>query len=421
MNARPASRLFPRGRLAVLLHIRVLVLVLATLAAGISALTGQVRSAALPAGIVLALAVATLALWLRTRRDDEGIPLEAFLHLCIDVFLVVAWLALTGAAANPFVFLLIVPVALAAAMLPPALAAATMLLSVAGYTSLLFLPAGMESMLALHGNHAMAGNVRGQDFAHHLWGMWVAFIVTTLFVGAFVYWIALNLHRRQAVLNALERRQLLEQKIVALATLSASTAHQLGTPLSVIRVAAGDLLKDDRAALFHEPLARISEQAKACTRILRQLSRVAQNVDEDNEQPVALAQLLTEIAAELRVLRPETAPAIVIDAAERQRRVTVDGALRLAFMALLDNAAKASPHDVRVEAGRDGNALDIQVLDRGPGMHAGTSEGRGMGIGIVLARAALQRVNGSLEYQDRAGGGTIARVTIPLTEISEDD
>lgn len=424
--ARPASRLYPRGRLAVLLHIRLLVLALVTLALAASSI-GGFQSPVVSAGTVLALAAATLILWLRARRDDEGAPLEAFLHLCVDVFLVVTWLALSGAAANPFVFLLIVPVALAAAMLPPRLAAATVLLSVAGYTSLLFLPTGTEAMLTLHANHDEAlavsatGVNGGQEFARHLWGMWIAFIVTTIFVGAFVYWIASNLHRRQAAFNALEKRQLLEQKVVALATLSASTAHQLATPLSVIRVAVGDLIEDKRAAALREPLARISEQALACTRILRQLGRVAQNIDEHSGKATTLAALLLDIATELRALRPEAAPVIEIEECERERAVHVDGSLRLAFMALLDNAAKASPHDVRVETARRGDALEIRVLDRGPGMQAtaGARNAKGMGIGILLARASLQSVNGSLEYHARPGGGTIAHVTIPLAELSE--
>lgn len=425
MIARPNARLFPRGRLAVLLHIRVLVLALVTLTAAIGWMSGQFHVPPLAAGIVLALAIATLALWLRARLDDEGAPPEAFLHLCIDVFLVVIWLALTGATANPFVFLLIVPVALAAAMLPPGFAAATMLLSVAGYTALLFLPSGANPVLALHAIHdetlaAQSVSVsNGQDFAQHLWGMWIAFIVTTIFVGTFVYWIALNLHRRQAALNALEKRQLLEQKVVALATLSASTAHQLGTPLSIIRVAAGDLLEDDRAAPLREPLARISAQARTCTRILHQLGRVAQNIDEDIARRFTLDELLADISKELRALRPETAPVIEIQESERTRVIHIDGSLRLALMALLDNAAKASAHDVRVHAARRGDSLEILVLDRGPGMPAegDVRNGKGIGIGVLLARAALQRVNGALEYQSRAGGGTLARVIIPLAEI----
>src|SRR5690606_37187294 len=199
--ARPNARLFPRGRLAVLLHIRVLVLALVTLTAAIGWMSGQFHVPPLAAGIVLALAIATLALWLRARLDDEGAPPEAFLHLCIDVFLVVIWLTLTDATANPFVFLLIVPVALAAAMLPPGFAAATMLLSVAGYTALLFLPSAANPVLALHAIHdetlaaqsVSASN--GQDFAQHRWGMWIAFIVTAIFVGTSVYSHALHLHR----------------------------------------------------------------------------------------------------------------------------------------------------------------------------------------------------------------------------------
>jgi two-component system sensor histidine kinase RegB len=97
---------------------------------------------------------------------------------------------------------------------------------------------------------------------------------------------------------------------------------------------------------------------------------------------------------------------------------------------LANNAADAqgnhAPAPVEVTAGVSGALLEIAVLDRGPGMdaHQRATAGleprpgtRGMGIGLFLARRAVERCGGALDFAERAGGGTIARLRIPLATL----
>jgi two-component system sensor histidine kinase RegB len=84
---------------------------------------------------------------------------------------------------------------------------------------------------------------------------------------------------------------------------------------------------------------------------------------------------------------------------------------------------------VVVMARRDGDQLSLAVRDRGPGIPAEvlarigepffTTEapGRGMGLGLFLARAVIEGVGGTMDIDSRRDAGTEVRVRIPMDVV----
>ncbi len=105
-------------------------------------------------------------------------------------------------------------------------------------------------------------------------------------------------------------------------------------------------------------------------------------------------------------------------------RIVPDATLEQAILNLFNNAADVSPNEVEIDARWDRNLLEIDVLDRGPGIpddlarklghETVTTRSDGHGIGLVLAFAAIERSGGSLAFSPRMGGGTRAHVRLPL-------
>lgn len=94
---------------------------------------------------------------------------------------------------------------------------------------------------------------------------------------------------------------------------------------------------------------------------------------------------------------------------------------------LLDNAAEASPPDepVRLVVRPGADALELDIIDRGPGMSAefvrdqlfrplATSKPGGSGIGAWQARDLLTRAGGSLSVLTTPGQGTTMRLRLPV-------
>jgi len=73
-----------------------------------------------------------------------------------------------------------------------------------------------------------------------------------------------------------------------------------------------------------------------------------------------------------------------------------------------------------------GTRLDIAVIDEGAGLDPSLREiglrvvstkERGLGIGLLLSRAALERFGGRIELANRPAGGVEAQIHLPLDEL----
>jgi two-component system osmolarity sensor histidine kinase EnvZ len=96
---------------------------------------------------------------------------------------------------------------------------------------------------------------------------------------------------------------------------------------------------------------------------------------------------------------------------------------------LVSNALKYG-READVGVRRDGDAAELRVEDRGPGIPAAERERvlepffrldnarnldtPGSGLGLAIANDIVRRVGGSLRLSDREGGGLSVRVRLPL-------
>jgi two-component system, sensor histidine kinase RegB len=96
---------------------------------------------------------------------------------------------------------------------------------------------------------------------------------------------------------------------------------------------------------------------------------------------------------------------------------------------LFNNAADASPQGVDVKGAWNNAELSIQIRDHGPGITAEVASrageafvttkapGKGLGLGLFLANATIERLGGEVRLFNRAGGGACTEVTLPLVSL----
>jgi two-component system sensor histidine kinase RegB len=373
--------------------------------------------------VVLAIGAASnlaLGSW-RRRADIQDGALAAIMLL--DVVLLTAVLYLTGGPFNPFNFLYLVNIALAAVILPPGWTWALVVVSVALFGGLFF------SHVPLPIDHAM-------DHAHtismHVQGMWVAFAVAAAFIVYFIQRVRGVLAQRDAELTEARAASARHEKLASLATLAAGAAHELATPLSTIAVVAKELERELGASKPDAPTAAdarlIREQVERCREILVQMAADAGESTGEALATVTIATLVDAAVANLaggeRVERPIAAVAAAAVARVPPR------ALARALRGVIKNALEASGDDgaVGLELARHGGAWRLVVRDRGTGMAPdvlaragepffttknGEGIGRGMGLGLFLARAVLERLGGGLELDSASGRGTTVTLVLP--------
>ncbi|MEM9692200.1 MAG: ATP-binding protein [Myxococcota bacterium] len=375
---------------------------------------------------IIGVAATTNLLW--SRWLSQGVRISEVAVAAIlgfDIVVLTSLLLFSGGTANPFNFLYLVYIALAAVMLRPALTWGLTVLSVVLFGGLFlledFVPGG-----AHHGHSSPLGHGPGHDMELHVQGMWVAFTFAAFFIVYFVLRITRALASRDAELSAERRRAERSQNLASLATLAAGATHELSTPLSTIAVVTADLeaaLGDIGSKEVTDDLRLIHQEVRRCRDILDQLSDDSGAARGELPQDVAPRTLVEAALAARKQPHPvETTFSGTMKKLELPLRPMVQ-----ALRGLIDNACDASPAGeavrVAVRGGEEGLAID--VVDSGSGMDADTQRravepffstkptGRGMGLGLFLAQVTVEQHGGQLDLDSTPGRGTRARMWIP--------
>lgn len=371
-------------------------------------------------GLALLAAITMASLW-RTTRAWPVADSEFFAQLLLDVLGWTVLMYFTGGANNPFVSYYVVPLVVSAAVLPWRYTWLVAGASVLAYSLLLYVyvPFPLFTPHAAMG-HGDAANV-------HVLGMWFNFLFSAGLITYFVVRMAATLRRQEERVAEAREDRLRNDQIMAVAGLAAGTAHELGTPLSTMSLLVEELKADDALPdHLREDCDLLAGQLAQCKETLARLSRTAElnSIDETRRQSaVAFAR---ETLAQWSVRRPGT----VYEFVERSGSpdIDVDPTLGQALENLLNNAADTGSAKIALAVDWQDDAVSISVRDWGPGIDAGVIEqlgkpiihaGRtGLGIGLMLSLAAVERAGGSVQLRNHAEGGALAEMVLPRAETA---
>lgn len=228
----------------------------------------------------------------------------------------------------------------------------------------------------------------------------------------------------------------LEEHLAFTESFAADLAHELRNPLAAVRSAA------ERAAQAADPeerqrlLERIAQDASRIQRLLadaRELTRIDARLDEEEREPVDLAELVANVAEGFR-LRPAMDAERIVVHGRPPGPVVLAAPHRLAEVLenLLDNALGLSPSDRPVEVSvlTEGGRAVVRVADRGPGIPQEHLEriftrffsyrpqggDAHSGLGLATVKAIVEGYGGTVTAANREDGGAVFTVSLPLAE-----
>ncbi|HEY8518907.1 MAG TPA: ATP-binding protein [Gammaproteobacteria bacterium] len=385
----------------------------------------DIRLPLLPLAVTIALLAAWNGIVLASLRRPRAVgPLEVFASLVVDVAAFTSVIYFTGGPTNPFVSLYLVPISLAAASLPPRPSWGIVAACGIGY-SLLWL------------DHVPLPSVHdrfGGDFDLHLAGMWINFLVAAAVIVLFAGRMARLLRERDQQLAVMREEALRDQQIVELGTLAAGTAHELNTPLSTLAMLVEELEEQTSDPEQRERLRVMQEQIDVINGRLNGIARRVGAERSAGARQASLEEFVDGVIEEWRRMHPEVVVESHVDLEHPSLRIAAEATIEHAIRNVLENAAHASLANGRREVGiavtNRGARLSIAVADAGAGLDpelrgelglkiVSTKE-RGLGVGLMLSRAALQRFGGKLELKSRPAGGVEAAIELPLDELIAD-
>lgn len=372
---------------------------------------------------LLTLTVLTsFTLW-RCQKHWPVTDYEFFCQLLIDIIGLSILLYLSGGATNPFVSYYLVPISIAALVLPWVFSWVLAICSLSFYTLLLFyyhpLPDLMPSTHSQH-QHAPSG------LNLHIIGMWFNFIISALLITYFITRMASALRQRDE--QQAERREdsLRNEQVLAVATLAAGTAHELGTPLATMTVLLDELQTDyQKNPDLTDDLKLLSQQVTSCHNILKGLVQTAETHSQQQRLSTAIDTVLKQTLERWQVLRPGANYHLHTSEENPTPQLAVDNTLEQAITNLLNNAADSCEAAVDVSLDWDDKTIYITIRDYGPGISLAIAEqlgkpfistkGKGLGLGLFLTHATVNRYGGEIKLYNHPEQGSIAELILPIT------
>jgi len=211
-------------------------------------------------------------------------------------------------------------------------------------------------------------------------------------------------------------------------------AHDLRNPLNTISMATALLLEDGSK----EP-AQIS-QLKIIRRSGERMNRLIQDLLSVTTieagrlsiapKKTAVIDLLREAAEMLEPTAREKAITLTVSAADDLPSVRADSARLLqVFANLVGNAVKFTPSGgaITIAATRGDGRIECSVADNGPGIPAAQiprlfgkfwqakrGDGRGVGLGLAIARGIVEAHGGTIAVESEEGRGTVFSFGLPI-------
>jgi heavy metal sensor kinase len=214
---------------------------------------------------------------------------------------------------------------------------------------------------------------------------------------------------------------------------TAEVSHELRTPLTAIKSVGEVGLRGrrDEAAyrgVIGSMLEEVDRLATLVDRLLT-LSRAETGQATLSVEEIDLRALAEDVAAHLGVLAEEKRQSIVVEEAGAPHASADRMAVRQALINLVDNAIKFSPvgGTIRVRLHEDARQAVVDVIDSGGGIEP-ASQGRifdrfyraggadaetsGAGLGLSIAKGAVEANGGRLTLEYSGAGGSAFRIAL---------
>jgi heavy metal sensor kinase len=223
--------------------------------------------------------------------------------------------------------------------------------------------------------------------------------------------------------------QRLESSFAELKRFTADASHELRTPLTALRTVGEVALREAN----HPAISSMLEEAQRLQDLIESLLTLARMESGKvgvQREPLRVGEVLREVCDSLHVLAVEKHQTIDLVDADGPIASGDRLLLRQALLNIVDNALRYAPPETRItlRAAAQDSAVVIAVTDQGPGIapehHAKIfdrfyrinkarprAEG-GNGLGLAIAKWAIERQGGHIQVESSSGNGTTFRIVL---------
>ncbi|BFM10434.1 ATP-binding protein [Simiduia litorea] len=349
---------------------------------------------------------------------------EFMTQLTVDIIGLSTLLYFTGGATNPFVSYLLIPLCIAAIALPVRFTFVIAALCIGCYWWLLSRYIPVQSLAPAHAMHHMPT----QDSSLHIYGMWLNFVFSAGIIVTFLTRMASELREQDRIIQNQREHGLRAEQLTAIATLAAGAAHELGTPLTTIKIVAKDIVAAAPNADIVEDAKLIASQIDLCQHSLRKLRDQAEAGIHVQQNRLQLKTWLEDTIDQWQLINPQKRLSHNLSSLANNAYLMADTTLTQSLINLMNNAAEQSEQaiTIQVELLQINTAdprLKLDIIDFGGsiaheikqqwGQPFNSSKAEGLGLGVYLSNSTIERHRGQLIMLEELNH-KITRIDLPI-------
>ena len=358
-------------------------------------------------GVALFLLLSVgLAYYLFKKGDKILSEKQIFLFLCFDILQISILISFNGGYTNPFIFIILAPIAIAASYLT--LERILVILSLALVSFALIFNFFID----------LPETVRPNISIYYSLGIMISLFISSIFLVFYLYYFSLNYKSTQKAYELASKQLQDEKELLKVGGLAAAAVHELGTPLNTINLIVGDFDQDrDLKKKYRDDIDTLKVELDRCKAILKELSTNPESKEISNEisnmSLDAYVQSLSEqFKSNYRVINIDYRS----DDNSKNINIQITPELNIAMNNIIKNAISFAEKEILIISEAEGGQYRIKIRDDGPGFNkkflanfgkpfysSRPEKGINMGLGLFITKQMIENLNGEILVQNNNG------------------
>ena len=347
-----------------------------------------------------------LSYYLLKKGDKILSEKQIFLFLCFDILQISSLIALNGGYTNPFIFIILAPIAIAASYLT--IEKIMVILSLALVCFALIFNFYVELPPAVKPNLNI----------NYSLGIMISLFISSIFLVFYLYYFSLNYKNTQTAYELASKQLQNERELLKVGGLAAAAVHELGTPLNTINLIIGDFDQDKEFRVrYKDDIQTLKLELDRCKAILKELSTNPESKELTKEiSNMSLDAYTQSLCEQFSNNYQGIKLDYRSDEGSKHINIKITPELNIAMNNIIKNAISFASQEILIIAGTNNNEFHIKIRDDGPGFDkkfidnfgkpfysSRPEKGVNMGLGLFITKQMIENLNGEILVQNNNG------------------
>lgn len=337
---------------------------------------------------------------------------QIFYFLFFDILQISCLIAINGGYTNPFIFIILAPLAISATYL--SLDKILMIVSLALVCFAIIFNTYIE----------LPENIRPILNDNYSLGIMISLFTSSIFMVFYLYYFSLNYKKTQAAYQLASNQLQNEKELLKVGGLAAAAVHELGTPLNTINLIVNDFEKDKNLTnKYEQDIDTLKEQLERCKEILKELSINPQSKEISSEiNDMSLDVFVQSLAEKHQKNYNRINMEYRSDENSKNITVSITPELNIAMTNIINNALSFANKQIIVISEVFRDYYTIKIKDDGPGFDkkfianfgkpfysTRSNNALNMGLGLFITKQMIENLKGNVEVINNNGAEVILK------------